>query len=288
MTSHLHAASFVLFGLVATSAIGCVDVAIGAAGVVDSVDKRFTLTGVPTVSLSTFDGRIEVTTWDRPEVQVTIEKHAIDKQDADQMILTAEQNGDSIRVDVRTKDDGFMHMGPRSAHLRVMVPEQAQLETTTGDGGVSVNGVSGELRVKTGDGSIRLEAVKGSVDATTGDGSVDVAGTIGQLKIRSGDGRVRVRALGSGPTSDWSLVTGDGSVVLDVADGFGAELDASTGDGRVNVKDVPFSATSDSHRRNSAVGRIGQGGSRITIRSGDGSIRIHRTGTGEATAPGSW
>jgi len=90
------------------------------------------------------------------------------------------------------------------------------------------------------------------------------------LRARSGDGRVRVQASGSAPTGDWSLATGDGSVLLEVPAGFGAELDARTGDGRVEVRDVDFERESGEHSRTSAKGRIGSGGPKVTIRSGDG------------------
>ena len=68
---------------------------------VDRQDKRFTVSGTPDVSLSTFDGSIEIRPWDRSEVLVTVEKHARDKADADAIEVHAEQNGNRIVVEVR-------------------------------------------------------------------------------------------------------------------------------------------------------------------------------------------
>lgn len=131
----------------------------------------------------------------------------------------------------------------------------------------------------TGDGSIELAEVNGAVDATSGDGSVEIDGAIRTLRARSGDGRVRVRvAAGTSPSGAWSVATGDGSVLLELPDGFGAELDASTGDGSVSVTDLPFSAV-DEDRRRVARGRIGAGGPSLRVRSGDGSITVRRAGT---------
>jgi hypothetical protein len=86
-----------------------------------------------------------------------------------------------------------------------------------------------------------------------------------------------VRAAAADPAGEWSLSTGDGSIVLEVPEGFNADLDASTGDGRVRVHDVPFDGDDTSRRRSEARGRIGAGGPTIRMRSGDGSITVRRS-----------
>ncbi len=269
---------FALPAALALSAAGCVDITAGEARYIDTVEKRFTVSGTPSLDISTFDGSVEVGTWDRPEVLVVIEKHAIDKAAADRMIVTADQNGDVVSVKVREERGGGLHVnfGSHNARLTVTVPAKTRIEATTGDGRVTVRNVEGDLRVKTGDGSIQLEQVNGSVDATSGDGSIDIEGAVRGLSARSGDGRVRIRAAAT-PATDWNLVTGDGSVLLEVPEGFGAELDATTGDGRVEVRDVPFSGQSDGSERGTARGRLGSGGPNVSIRSGDGVITIRRS-----------
>lgn len=269
---------FVLPAVLTISVAGCVDITAGEARFIDTVEKRFTVSGAPSLEVSTFDGSVDVSTWDRPEVLVVIEKHALDKAAADRMIVTTDQNGDVIRVKVQEeKDGGFrVNFGSHNARITVTLPAKAQITAVTGDGRVTVTHVEGDLRVRTGDGAIHLEQVNGSIDATSGDGSIDIDGAVRGLSARSGDGRVRVRAVAT-PSADWNLVTGDGSVLLEVPDGFGAELDATTGDGRVEVRDVPFSGDSDRADRGTARGRLGSGGPTVSIRSGDGGITIRRS-----------
>ncbi len=268
----------VLPAVLSLSAAACVDISAGEARFIDTVEKRFTVSGVPSLDISTFDGSVDVATWDRPEVLVVIEKHAVDKTAADRMIVTADQNGDVVRVEVREEKQGRLHMnlGSHSARITVTLPARAHLDARTGDGRVTVRSVEGDLRVRTGDGAINLEQVNGSVDATSGDGSIDIDGAVRGLSARSGDGRVRIHATAP-PSADWNLVTGDGSVVLEVPEGFGAELDATTGDGRVELRDVKFSGQSDGADRGHARGRIGSGGANVSIRSGDGVITIRRS-----------
>lgn len=273
---------FVLPAVLTISAAGCVDITAGESRFIETVEKRFTVSGAPALDISTFDGSVEVGTWDRPEVLVVIEKHALDKAAADRMTVTTDQNGDVVSVKVRDERgdrDGGLHLnfGSHSARITVTLPAKARIDANTGDGRVTVRNVEGDLRVRTGDGAIHLEQVNGSVDATSGDGSIDIEGAVHGLSARSGDGRVRIHAA-STPSGDWNLVTGDGSVLLEVPEGFGAELDATTGDGRVEVRDVPFSGRSDRSDRGSARGRIGGGGPSVSIRSGDGAITIRRSG----------
>jgi hypothetical protein len=71
---------------------------------------------------------------------------------------------------------------------------------------------------------------------------------------------------------DWDITTGDGGVTLYLPSGFGAELDAHTGDGSIR-NDLELSAHPDNSSR-TVRGRIGAGGRQLRIRTGDGSIRI--------------
>ena len=55
------------------------------------------------------------------------------------------------------------------------------------------------------------------------------------------------------------------------------DLRVRTGDGRVEVRDVPFSGDSDRADPGTARGRLGSGGPTVSIRSGDGVITIRRS-----------
>src|SRR5438552_9830209 len=78
----------------------CIEM-VGAPRYTEREEKRFTVSGKPDVSLSTFDGAIEIRPSDRSEVAVTIEKQAYDKDAASRIEVRAEQSGDRIVVDVR-------------------------------------------------------------------------------------------------------------------------------------------------------------------------------------------
>ena len=82
-----------------------------------------------------------------------------------------------------------------------------------------------------------FEDIQGTADIDTGDGSGSVNGRLAGLRLRTGDGTLTVRLdEGSAMTDDWELRTGDGNIRLEVPEGFAANLDASTGDGRVHLE----------------------------------------------------
>src|SRR5688572_1753597 len=63
-------------GIAALAAVcsGCVEVvAVDGNRYVDRLEKRFEVTGRPELTLSTFDGSVEVRPWDRSEVLIVVE-----------------------------------------------------------------------------------------------------------------------------------------------------------------------------------------------------------------------
>jgi hypothetical protein len=283
--------------LVAGTAGGCVEVsAVDGLRYVDRQEKRFTVQGRPELTVSTFDGSIEVRPWDQPEVQVVVERRAATREDAERLDLRMEQDGDRITVAVRHPDRAFDWMrGGRSARLIISVPAASDLQARSGDGSLDVEGLTGrielftgdgsirgnrlggELRLGTGDGSIRVSEASGNLTAQTGDGSVNIEGALTGVTVRTGDGTVTlVASSGSAATGDWTIATGDGSVTLELPDAFNADLDAHTGDGRIAVEELTVSEVSGRMAKNRLRGQLGSGGRSLRIRTGDGSITLRK------------
>ena len=262
------------------AAPGCVDI-VGADlnKYVERDEKHFTVSGKPDVSLTTFDGSIEVRPWDKADVQVIIEKRGRDHDDVAAIEVKAGQHGDRIDVQVtepRRDHIGF-HFNNRSAKLIVSVPAAADVAAKSGDGSIDIERVAGHVQLRSGDGSIRGRMLGGDVEANTGDGSIRLDGKLTGLRVHTGDGSVTIHAdAGSAPAADWDIVTGDGSVTLEVPDGFGAELDAHTGDGGIRMRDLTLSNVTGTIGKHSLRGRLGDGGHTVRVRTGDGSITLGR------------
>jgi DUF4097 and DUF4098 domain-containing protein YvlB len=260
-------------------------------------EKRFTVKGTPVVHATTFDGSIQIQSWDKPEVLVEIEKRGATREAVDALVVKASQKGDSIEVEVQKPPDvTFRVIGisiTPTARLTLWVPKRADVRARSGDGSITLDRVSGRIELHTGDGSIRANDIAGDMTISTGDGSVTVDGAEGRLALDTGDGGVNVTGnlsavrlhtgdgsivyraqQGTAMTEDWDITTGDGGVSLYLPAEFGAELDAHTGDGAIrNDLDVSSTRSGEVSRR-TVRGRIGSGGRQLRIRTGDGSIRL--------------
>ncbi len=69
--------------LVALAAPGCVDIVATDFHHTEREERRFTIEGAPNVVLTTFDGAIDVESWDRSDVLVEIEKRGMDHADVE-------------------------------------------------------------------------------------------------------------------------------------------------------------------------------------------------------------
>ncbi|PXY33108.1 DUF4097 family beta strand repeat-containing protein [Prauserella endophytica] len=173
--------------------------------------------------------------------------------------------------------------GPRPLPLRntplavtVHAPEGSHLNVRTGTANVTATGTAGRVDVSTGSGAVDLEGAEGAATVRTGSGAVKLGPLPAGLQLRSGSGDVEARSLpgpatlatGTGDvwlgevagevlirTSSGDLsvadaaagsieaITGSGDVRIGVRGGVAAEIDLSSGAGRVSseldVADTP-------------------------------------------------
>lgn len=278
---------------------------LGACVVVDSQghitrdEKRFTISGVPEVRLTTFDGAIEIRAGDAKAVIVEIVKRGPTQEALEQLTVDSKQEGNRIEVAVKRPAGEMAVFGigrmSSTATLIVTMPREGHVVARSGDGSIRIERVHGRLELRTGDGSIRatdtggqmvfatgdgsitIDNAEGDLDVDTGDGSVSVAGRLGMVKVHTGDGSITFRAeAGTTMTGDWSMTTGDGGVSLYLPSDFAAELDAHTGDGAIRTElQVASQSSGDGERaRRTLKGKLGSGGRTLRIRTGDGSVRL--------------
>jgi DUF4097 and DUF4098 domain-containing protein YvlB len=282
------------------------EVNLNSEGLTARETRNFKLTGPPEVVLDTFDGSIEIHSWDRDEVEVEIEKRAPEQSLIDEIKVHVEQKGNRVEIRVTGPSREFhMTIGRNispSARLRVALPRASRIQASsadgsirvadvdgtinlrTADGSVAATRVSGDISVRTDDGTIRMERAAGKLDLETGDGSIVVDAKPTVLRVKTGDGTIRVQIdSDSQMAEDWDLSTEDGSVILTLPSSFDGELDAETRDGSVRtthplLRSADRDRSSDDEdrreRRRSLRAKMGDGGKSLRVRTGDGSIRI--------------
>ena len=289
-----------------TAAVTAMALGVGACvidveheGETERVEKRFPVaeSSVAELRLQTFDGAIEVRTWDRPEVLVFVDKRGEHAKVLERIEVLAEQKGEVITVEARDSNKSrFVGIGfsvapsakmvatvPRRTNLLIRTPDgsivvervEGRVEVHTGDGSIRVTETAGDLLAETGDGSLLLDDVRGNIEARTADGTIRLSGTPARVRARSGDGSIVMRIrTGTVMADDWMIATDDGSVAIELPEGFAAQIEADCADGRVR-NDLPLVIASGGSRNDrTLVGTLGQGGKRLTVKTGDGTIRL--------------
>jgi DUF4097 and DUF4098 domain-containing protein YvlB len=240
--------------------------------VADQWSKSYPVTGKPDLWVSTGDGSVRIDVWDEARIEARIETvgYVINKD----FQLIESQSGNQVKIEAKFPNTSWgLNLGQRSLTVTLKVPRESNLDIHTGDGSMTVNGAKGDFRFNTGDGSIEARGLDGKLTASTGDGGVNIEGRFDLLDLHTGDGAIEAAAkAGSTIAAAWSVRTGDGGVTLRVPTDFKANIDARTGDGGITV-DLPLTV-SGPVKRTHVVGTVNGGGGSLTLRTGDGAIRI--------------
>ncbi len=277
----------------------------------DEWTKTFNLERAAKLHVETSDANIRVTTWEGSTVTARVTTQGW-KIGADGLNIVDRQTGDQIDIEVRFPHQVFqMNWRNRRVDIEIKVPRNADLDLHTGDGNVTVQGVNGTLLLRSGDGNLNLSDLQGTLKAETGDGNIDmrnvrgeltlhtgdgridVTGIDGSLRAETGDGRVRVNGRfdvldvktgdggidamaveGSRLESNWRLNTGDGNLTLRLPATIAADVELHTSDGNIDF-DLPVVVSGRQGKRE-VHGQINGGGKLLSLRTGDGSIRLEK------------
>lgn len=244
----------------------------------------------------TGSGRILVSAGEPGVVRVTGRVHGHANRWTPDPPAVVEERVRAIEADPPIAFRGdVLHVGhlDESMHRQVSidyeltVPANSRVRARTGSGSLRVEGVTGPVEatsgsgrtrvadvargvtVEMGSGDVELTAVTGDLDVRTGSGSIDVTGSSLTLRAETGSGRIQVEGTSGGA---WILDAGSGDVSIDLPDDAGFEVDARTDSGTVRIdRPVPVP---DEARRGELRGVVGDGGPRMTLRTGSGDITI--------------
>ncbi len=231
----------------------------GSSRFVEQESKSFSVPVNARVNVSTYDGPITIHGWDKAEVMYTAARHADEETELKEVRVEAEQQGSAVSVIAKSDHErGWVS-------LDVFVPRNATVHVSSGDGRLILQGVSGELTLRTSDGSIEVTDSQGQLKVSSGDGHIRIANFDGQADARTGDGAISL----DGRFSSLTARTGDGSISLAVApdSNFTVETDAAdiTNHGLTISEDVSTSARTKRWK-------VGRGGNVFVLSTGDGRI----------------
>ena len=237
--------------------------------------KTYNIAGSPDLRVETTDANIRVDTWDQKTIEATITSSHY-KFGSGGLKVEEHQSGDTVEITLRFPHE--FHIGGYISHradIAIHMPRKGRVNLHTGDGKIELADFGGEMELNSGDGAEEIHHVEGNLRASTGDGHISADGRFDSLNLKTGDGRLDIRAAAGSTISDeWMLHTGDGSVSLELPEGFAADLYLHTGDGHIDVG-LPMT-TEGRFKQNEVHGKLNGGGKTISVQTGDGSIDLRK------------
>ena len=259
--------------------------------------------------VETFNGSVEVSGWDQQTVDISGAKYGPTQEAADALKVAIDNSPDSVSIRVTRPLDRRGSMGARFV---IKIPRAAYVDRIfTSNGAIRTEDGSGPARLRTSNAEIRVQALRGSLDAQTSNSSVELIDTGGDAKVHTSNGHIRTAglrgALDAG-TSNGSinarleqvpagrpvrLETNNSSVELSLPPKFDNDIRVSTSNSGITLH-MPYqvnahvmarttnsSISSDFEVRmqgefskNRLEGVIGNGGPLIDLSTSNGSIRL--------------
>ncbi|HEY4314693.1 MAG TPA: DUF4097 family beta strand repeat-containing protein [Actinomycetes bacterium] len=147
---------------------------------------------------------------------------------------------------------------PCTGRVRLVVPAATRIVGGSGDGHLTVRGVTSAMNLSSSDGGLEVHGATGALRLSTSDGGISATGLhTGDVRASTSDGSVHLSFLA--PPTAVRVTSSDGSVLVDVPhDGAAYRVNISTSDGSRTV-DVPTDPSSDRH---------------VAVSTQDGSVRV--------------
>jgi DUF4097 and DUF4098 domain-containing protein YvlB len=145
-----------------------------------------------------------------------------------------------------------------SVSYRINVPRHNDLDLHASNGGITITGVTGNMRFDTTNGGVKLEDIGGRVNGETRNGGLNVS--------LSGD-----RWDGEG----LDVETSNGGVTLNLPENYNAELETRTVNGGLRI-DFPVTVQGELTGRRGLNTTLGSGGPLVRVRTTNGGVRISK------------
>ncbi len=280
--------------IVLASALQCCN-AIAADPRTVNIHKAADLEGA--VEIENVAGRVDVTGWDRAEVEVT----GTIGERVERVDVNSSPGHTTVRVVL--PQDSWGRGGDSDADLVVHIPRKSFLTATVVSADLSTHELQGEQQLRAVSGNIdgdiaheaKINTVSGSVKLAAGTGPLEVNSVSGTITVKGATGELRVGTVSGradlelGAFTRAHLGTVSGAVSVSGSLASGAELEANSVSGRLEFTlkgsgdyDIQsFSGPIDNCFGPKAE-RSGYGpGLHLTFRQGDGSARVRlRTQSG--------
>ena len=236
----------------------------------ETVTGTYAATDATVMTVSNFNGQVDITGWNGATVMLTaVKKSSVSQADLANININVTTNGD--RLDVTTIYNGPSTMQP-SIDLSLKVPYNVTIASVENSNGrIQLSNTKGDTVLTTSNGAILVDHVNGFVSAATSNGYIELKRTTGVAGAHTSNGAIsaEVYALGENITLD----TSNAAVTVYLSPSLNATVDAATSNARVSVQGVTLNSSllQETH----VVGTLGTGSRRIEVRTSNANINLY-------------
>jgi DUF4097 and DUF4098 domain-containing protein YvlB len=222
--------------------------------VTEEFHRTVPLSATGSVSLKNVNGDVNITGWERNEVQIDAVKKAGNQQKLDEAKIEVDAGSDYVRIRTRYPEN-HTNNNPATVTYELHVPRTARLD--------SIDLVNGSLEVS---------QVAGEVRASLVNGSTKIHDLAGRAHLSSVNGTIAANYLTLDNVSNIELKSVNGAVKLGLPSSPNADVTVSTVNGGITT-DFPLTVQGKFMGRH-LDGKLGNGGTRIEISNVNGSVHI--------------
>ena len=260
-------------------------------------------------SIENINGSVEISGWDRNEVDISGTKYARTKAYLDEMKIDVQASAGVVSI--RTVPPVERSHSNAGAKYIIRVPRRVAVDLAAStNGSIQLSSVEGGARIRTSNGRVTAKSVKGLVDITTTNGNVDIVdvtggarvatsnGTVeadnlhGEFNAKTTNGGIKARLFDIPVNAPVKAATSNGPVELTI-DQVRSDVRASTNNGHIHLR-LPSNTNArvEARTSNSSIsseldvkgkvewskkhleGTLGSGGPHIDLSTSNGSIRL--------------
>lgn len=239
----------------------------------ETFKKQITCNGIPGLEVKNSNGRIEVFSWDKNEIEIIAhirvegnESHA--QKMLDRINIEVEQDGDDIYVETVVPDGlrsggGLLSWIFGNGHISYSVEYEINVP------------LKSDLNLQNTNGSVLVENVEGNIDLHSTNGKIKARDVSGLVRCNTTNGSIRAEINKIQSNEEMIFRTTNGSIKLYLPEEYGGYADLKTTNGHID-SDFRLSSDDRSYRRSrkSFRGEFGDGHGEITCKTTNGSIYL--------------
>jgi DUF4097 and DUF4098 domain-containing protein YvlB len=210
----------------------------------DEFHKSYPASPNVNISLSNINGSVQITAWDKNEVQLDAVKTANTQEKLNEAEIRVDASDNSIHIETHYPSR-FANNNPATVEYQLQVPRSARLDKIElVNGKLDIDGVKGEVYGSSVNGSVTGQSLSGDVELSTVNGSVRSElvdmGKAHHVKLSSVNGHIEL-AMPKDANAHLTANTVSGSISSDfslpIHKGWvGSNLDTTLGSGATQVE----------------------------------------------------